>query len=428
MSLASLRARDYLTPGRLRQLWYPPILGVALALMMARMLMMARLLDVQQFAQFCAGLLVSSTFGMLGCLGLQSLLQREWPVYIVRGQEWRGLMRAAQCNLVAIACAAVCLVATLAGRPLAGLEPRLFAVGTLHGLTQQLFLIATVESRSRGDALRYSHENLVRAAAALGFGALAALTTHSAIWTLLSETIISLALSGWLFGLSAARGEARLRQVYVVAARGLGRVNWRSALTLLAVSGVAFVILNADRWVAAERLDLAMFGHYSFAWIVLLVAQALQVMINASGYPLLARRYATAGRAGALRMSAVLSGIALALGLVCAIPAWAILAYGIPRWFPGYSDTVGLVPLFLGVALLRLSDFWSSYLLIIGREARMLAVNASVATAGIIIWAALIQPWRAATLGLRDVAVLAAVMAVCGYLAVAGFAWRERVT
>jgi O-antigen/teichoic acid export membrane protein len=191
---------------------------------------------------------------------------------------------------------------------------------------------------------------------------------------------------------------------------------------------VAFVIVNADRWVAAERLDLAMFGHYSFAWIVLLVAQALQVMINASGYPLLARRYATAGRAGALRMSAALSGSALALGLVCAIPAWAILAYGIPRWFPGYSDTVGLVPLFLGVALLRLSDFWSSYLLIIGREARMLAVNAGVATAGIVIWAALIQPWRAATLGLRDVALLAAVMAVCGYLAVAGFAWRERVT
>lgn len=426
MPLASLRARIDLTPGRLRQLWYPPILGMALALMMARMLIMARVLDVQQFAQFCAGALVSSTFGMLGCLGLQSLLQREWPVYIVRGQEWRGLMRAAQCNLVAVACAAVCLLATLAGRPIAGIEPRLFAVGTVHGLAQQLFLIATVESRSRGDALRYSHENLLRSVAAVALGALVALTTGSAIWTLLTEALVSLALSKWLFDLSATRGAAQLRQVYGLAARGLGRVNWRSALTLLAVSGVGFVILSADRWVAADRLDLTRFAHYSFAWIVLLVAQALQVVINASAYPLLARCFASEGRAGALRVSALLSAMMLALGLVCVIPAWAMFAYGIPRWFPVYSDTVGLIPLFLGVALLRLSDFWSSYLLIIGREGRMLAVNFGVAAAGIVIWAALIQPWRPATLGLHDVALLAVVMAVCGYLAVAGFAWRER--
>jgi O-antigen/teichoic acid export membrane protein len=424
MPLASLRRR-YLTPDRVRQLWYPPILGTALALMMARMLIMARLLDVQQFAAFSAGALVSSTFGMLGCLGLQSLLQREWPVNLVRGQECRGLTRAAQCNLVAAACAVVCLLAALGGRPLAGIPPRLFAIGTLHGLSQQLFLIATVESRSRGDALRYAHENLARAVGALALGALAAVVSRSAVWTLLTEALVSLTLSATLFERSVIRGGARAGSVYLLAARTLGRVNWRSALMLLAVSGIGFVLLSADRWVAADRLDLTDFAHYSFAWIVLLVAQALQVVINASAYPLLARRYATDGRRGALRVSASLSGAALLSGLVCVLPAWAILAWGIPRWFPAYADTVQLMPLFLGVALLRVSDFWSSYLLIIGREGRMLAMNSGVAAAGLGIWAALVQPWRV-PLGQRDVALLAVVMAVCGYLAAAGFAWRER--
>jgi O-antigen/teichoic acid export membrane protein len=422
----SFRAKDYLTPHRVRQLWYPPILGAALALMMARVLIMARLLDVQQFAAFCGGALVSGTFGMLGCLGLQSLLQREWPVNILRGQERRGLVRAAQCNLVAVGCAAVGLLLPLAGRSIAGITPALFAVGTLHGLSQQLFLIATVESRSRGDALRYSQENLVRAAAALLLGALVAVATHSAVWTLTTEALISLALSDGLFRLSVARSSAKLCEVYGLAVRSLPRVNWRAAFTLLAISSVGFATLNADRWVAADRLDLGRFAHYSFAWILLMMAQALQVVINASAYPLLARRFVSHGSSGALRVCATLSSAALAVGLLCVVPAWAILAHAIPRWFPVYANTVALLPLFLGVALLRVSDFWSSYLLIVGRENRLLTLNCTVAVLSIGIWVALVHPWAPASLQLREVALLAVVMTVCGYVAVAGLSLRTR--
>lgn len=397
-----------------------------MGLMMVRMLIMARVLDVRQFGQFSEGMLVSSTFTMLGCLGLQSLLQREWPVNLVRGQERRGLVLAAQCSCVAFACAAVCGLATLSGRSLGGIAPPLLAVGTLHGLSQQLFLIATVESRSRGDALRFSGENLIRAAAALALGASVALVTHSAIWTLTIEAAVSLSLSGQLFQLSVARGSAALRQVYCLAVRGLPRVKWHSALTLFAVSGLGFAALNADRWVAADRLDLRSFGQYSFAWIILMFAQAAQLVVNASAYPLLARRFASQGQASALRVCARLSGASLGIGVVCVLPAWAVLAYAIPRWFPAYADTVGLLPFFLSVALLRISDFWSSYLLIIGRERRMLALNAGVASLSIGVWSILVRPWSSASLRPREVALLAVMMTVCGYLAVAAFAWRER--
>jgi O-antigen/teichoic acid export membrane protein len=425
MSPVKLRGLITVTPDRARQLLYIPILGAALALMMVRMLVMARLLDVPQFALFCGGTLVSSTFTMLGCLGLQSLLQREWPVNILRGQEYRGLIRAAQCNLVAVLCALGCTVVALGGRPLAGIAAPLLAVGTLHGLSQQLFLIATVESRSRGDVLRYSRDSLLRAALALTFGALVAVRSRSALATLGAEALISLALSGGLFRRSLRRGSAHVRQVYAAAARGLVRVNWRSSLTLLAVSGVSFVTLCADRWVAADRLDLRNFAQYSFAWIVLMVAQAVQVIINASTYPLLARRLAREGHGGALRVAARLSFATLAVGLVCALPAWLLLAYSIPRWFPQYADARALLPLFLGIALLRVSDFWTSYLLIIGREGRTLVLNTAVAALSIAVWAGLVRPWTAASLQLREVALLAVVMSVCAYLAVSGLAWRS---
>ena len=94
------------SPRRARQLWYAPVLTLAMGLMFVRSLVMARLLDVEAFGQYSAGILVSATFCMLGCLGLQSMLQREWPVHLVRGRERSGPVRAAQCHLVATACCA----------------------------------------------------------------------------------------------------------------------------------------------------------------------------------------------------------------------------------------------------------------------------------------------------------------------------------
>src|SRR5438105_6307399 len=148
-----LRRATALTPRRARQLWYAPLLAIAVALTMIRSLVIAQLLDVRGFGQFSGGILVSGTFCMLGCLGLQSMLQREWPVDLVRQRERAGLVRAAQCQLVALACFVLGLLAAAAGLAPPGMSPRLLAVGLVHGLSQQLFLVATIESRSRGDVL-----------------------------------------------------------------------------------------------------------------------------------------------------------------------------------------------------------------------------------------------------------------------------------
>lgn len=153
-----MRSIIALSPHRLRQLWYAPVLGLAMGLMMVRTLVMAKLLSVPSFAQYSGGLLVSSTFCMLGCLGLQSLLQREMPVQIVWHRERAAVVLLMQCLIVTTGCAIIGLLLVAAGFSVAGLTSNFLAIGIFHGLSQQVFLIATVESRSRGESLYFARQ------------------------------------------------------------------------------------------------------------------------------------------------------------------------------------------------------------------------------------------------------------------------------
>lgn len=412
--------------GRARQLWYAPLLAGAMGVMMARLLILANVLPVAEFARLSGGLLVSGTFCMLGCLGLQSQLQRQWPVNLIKGQERRGVVLAAQCILVALVCTVVAVIGILSGLSLAGMASSLLLVGILHGFSQQIFLIATVESRSRGDALRYSWENVVRSIGVFLFGLALAAWTRSAIWALAAETAVSILISWVLFRRSVALTSLRVFGAYRAAIRRLPRVDWMASVTLMTIAMVGFLTTNIDRWIAADRLGAHGFGIYSFAWIMLMVAQSAQAVINASLYPLLARTYASGGGRTAYRFCVQASLAVLVPGLVCAVPLCFALTWGIERWFHTYSSAANVFPFFFAVALLRMSDFWSSYLLIIGRELQLLAGNVVVLFAGIAIWFAVTRSWEALP-QLQQMGLLALVLAVLGYGAAAGFAWRSRV-
>ena len=145
-----IKLREFLTARRMKQLWYLPLLGTAMGLMMLRILAMARVLDVAGFGTYSAGLLISGTFCMLGCLGLQSILQRDMPVMLMRLRARAGLVLLLQCLLVALACASVGVLASGFVVSAGGLPSLALVVGIVHGLSQQVFLLVTVESRSRG--------------------------------------------------------------------------------------------------------------------------------------------------------------------------------------------------------------------------------------------------------------------------------------
>jgi O-antigen/teichoic acid export membrane protein len=415
-----------MTPQRLRQLWYIPLLCVAMGLMLVRSLVMARLLDVPGFAQFSAGLLVSSSFSMLGCLGLQSLLQRDMPVHIVRRRERAGAVLLMQCLLIALACALVCMSLAVIGVETAGLSSGQLAIAILHGLSQQVFVVATVESRSRSQPLMFARQMLLRAVVAFLFSCAAALIWRDAGAVLLAEAVVSLLLTQHVLSGVWRRMHSQARLTCHLALRRMGKVHWSAASALAAVAILSFLLLNVDRWVAARMLPPEGFAHYAFAWTVLMVAQSVQVVINASVFPILARRFGSAGAAASFRIAAGASGGALVAAALFAYPAYWIFTTAVDRWFPAYSEARPIIGIFMLIAVLRLSDFWTSQLVIIGLEKRLLMINVSVAVLVLCGWMAMLVGGPDAKIGLIDIAWLGLLLTGFCYVAAFMAAWTAR--
>jgi hypothetical protein len=103
-----------------------------------------------------------------------------------------------------------------------------------------------------------------------------------------------------------------------------------------------------------------------------------------------------------------------------------LLNHGITLWYPQYAASATLLPLFVLIAVLRVSDFWSSFLLIVGLEAWLLRLNVVAAVLGTATWAVWMQPWNSGPLTLQQVGWLAVVLTVFAYAAVVAASWRAR--
>jgi hypothetical protein len=78
-----------------------------------------------------------------------------------------------------------------------------------------------------------------------------------------------------------------------------------------------------------------------------------------------------------------------------------------------------LLPPFLLVAAFRVSDFWSSYMMITGYQDKLLKTNVLAGAAGALVWALATRPWDASPQTPQQLALLAAALCVSGYAAVA---------
>jgi len=371
----------------IRQFRYAPFLAVAMILMFVRSLVMARLLDLPAFATYSAGLLVSSSFGALGCLGVQLLLQRELPVMIVHRRESAGCLLVMQCVLTATGCFVIgAVVIMVGGIHLAGLPPAMLLLALIHGLAMQLFLVASVESRSRGQTMRYARQNLGRAVIILFAGAAVAGWVGGAAHVLFVEAVSSLVISGLIYRRQLHAISMHLNVTVTLAWRRLFQVKWSSALIILFVSLIGFLLMNADRWIAAECLSTHSFAQYSFAWTTLTISQSIQLIINSALFPSLARQFAINGPVSAFNTSIKTSLGILAGGVLFALPVWLVLDQSVGKWFPAYQEARALLPIFIALSIIRLSDFWSSYLLVVGRETLLLKVNLSGLSVAVAAW------------------------------------------
>jgi len=260
------------------------------------------------------------------------------------------------------------------------------AVSVLHGFSQQLFVLATVESRSRGEPLRFSLQNLSRATLVVGGAIVVAWQLRSPNITLLVEALLSLLVSWRITEKVLGGAPIRFRALFNLVVRRIPKIRWPDALALMAVMLVGFALTNLDRWLAASWLPTHQFASYAFAWILLTASQSVQSIINSSVYPSLARRYAVHGRSSSFRLAAGASVLFISASAILAGPMNYALSVLISTWFTEYRSSLPLIPVFMAVAVVRLSDFWSSHLIIIGQERLLLFINISVGTCVSIIW------------------------------------------
>jgi len=405
---------------------YAPLLASALAVMMARLLVAARLLEVDAFATYSAALLVSGSFCMLGCLGLQTMLQRDMPVLFFQGRSRRAMVLLAQAGVVAAACAAAggALAFALPGGAAGSvLDRTTIIVGLVHGLSQQVFVLVTVESRSRGLTVLFSGQYVVRSIAvfAAGIGMIAATGSGSAAAA--AEAAATLLVSAGVLEGSLRRASTTFAASMRLGGRRFHAIRWRAASALLAVMMATWLVQNADRWMAERSLDVAGFASYAFASNAIVVASAAQMMINAALFPKLARTYAASGAVPAFRSAAGISAALAVAGLVAAPAAWACWDLAVSRWYPQYAVSSTVAPLLIAVGVLRVSDYWSSFLLIVGAETRLLRATAAAALGAVGAWWFLSGSSAAASVA--SVGWLALSLAGATYLAGMAMAWKE---
>lgn len=395
---------------------YTPLLALAAAASFGKLIVYAGLLDVALFGALGKMLLASTLFGMVGGLGLYLVAGRDLPALLVAGRARRAVALLAQGAWVTTLTAAVGLLGAGFSVALFDLSAGELAFGLLHGWLQQLFMFAAFDNRSRLALIDYARDLLVRALLCAGAGAAAAVLGLGAIGVVVAEAAATALVGAGMTRGILRRARVRWRWLPRLASRRLARLPWRASLVLLAGSLAAFASFNLDRWIAAEVLDREAFGQYAFAWIALLAAQSVQMLVNSGLLPLVARRSATGQAGGALRLTALISGALLAAASLAGVVVGLVAAYAVERWLPKYAAALPLLPPILAAAALRVSDFWSSLLIVRKRENALLAAQ----TAGVIVCLAGFAVWKrsmgmpATPLALAWLAFAAALLSLLG--------------
>lgn len=406
----------------LRFFSYMPLLALSAVVSLAKLMIYARLVSADEYGAISQIFLVGNTFGIVGSLGFYLLGLRELPGLHVRRREFGMAVLLTQSIVVSTASA---LVAALLLIPFG--EAGVFsmkiggagvAVGLFYGWTQLCFQIATTDARSRLEMTRYSADVALRSIVTTAAGIIVILLGRRANVVALAESVVTLGMFVWV-GVGVV-AQAKIATVVLLrkAIRRLRLAAWRPATVLMLGSLLSFLTSAADRWLAAATLDLQQFGYYAFAWTSIAAAQTFQFLINASLFPLIGRRYWAKSAKDAFRLTAVLSLGLAALGALAAAILAPFVGLIVAQLFPHQAGAVPLIEPLLIAAVLRVADFWSSFLLVVRRETLLLNVQiVALGVAGIAFWAATLASGRAPTaesLSWLAVGLAAANFALCG--------------
>ncbi len=354
---------------------YTPILGFAALIAMIKLAIYAYFLDVNEFGLLSKLLLISFFFSVAGSCGFQHLAQRDLPAEFAAGRYRKGIVILGKAGIVtSVTALAICFI-PLFGFSLLGVPPLTFMFAVVHGWGQQIFMLVLIDSRSRLEMTRYSLQVLARTFLSFVTTVIVLMLGGDAISIVFSEMIITVLISAKIIRCSLHAAHLSISVFFRLSKKGYNQKEWYVSVVLLAGAVLSFLSVSVDRWFAANFLSGEDFGLYSFAWISLSAALSIQALLNAGFFPLLARKRVTESNKKVWHLTAIFSGGLLIIGLIAAFIANALAVWAIPIWYPKYVSTLPFfLPLLLAAAF-RVSDFWSSFLIIIHRQKSLLVLQ-----------------------------------------------------
>ena len=318
-------------------------------------------------------LLISGLFGTAGSLGFQLMAQRDLPALFAEGRYRNGLI--ALCKAITVTTTSAFLISafSLLNIPVLGVSGFLFCCSIVHGWSQQVFMLAVIDTRSRLEMMRYAKQVLFKTVvASFVAGGIAALG-GGPLGIIFAELFVTLLLSMRL--IAAITRNVERRFLWKISVRSFKGNDFSTALTLFLSTLLMFFSTNIDRWLAADRLTHDDFGLYSFAWISLTAALSFQALLNAGIFPLISKRRKEGHAKAAFRTTAYISVATLIVGAVVSVMVYLFAQWFLPNLYQRYAPALPLIMPLLFAAVLRLSDFWSSYLIVMHRQNLLMKIQ-----------------------------------------------------
>lgn len=360
-----LRAATYLS--------YTPLLGFAAFLSLIRITIYSRLLSVSDFGLLSKLLLISSIFSAAGSLGFQLMAQRDLPAFFSDGRYRQGLVLLCKAIVVTTVTALLASSVSLFHLPILGLSGLLLCCSIFHGWSQQVFILTVIDTRSRLEMMRYAKQILFKTVLVSVVAVIVAMLGGGAISVIFAELLMTLLFCAKFLGVIT--GSAKKRLIFAVGVRSFTRRDFSTALTLFVSTILIFLSTNIDRWLAADQLSHNDFGLYAFAWISLTAALSFQALLNAGILPLISKRRKEGQLTAAFNTTAYISVSMFVAGVILAAFVYWFAQWFLPNQYQRYAGALPLIMPLLLAAVLRLADFWSSYLVVMHRQSLLMKIQ-----------------------------------------------------
>ena len=324
-------------------------------------------LTADQFGTLSKSLIMSNTLITYAGLGMQHLILKKLPMYYTNHEKAKIDILLNQALVIftaaTILISTIIMIASVIGLNRGPLLPLMIV---FHSFFQFVFLIFQLNVRSQFEFLRYSGIALGRAV--LIFMLVLILVTYqpSLYYVLACEMFVNLLLVIYLVYNDSIKMTLSVR----VLIDGFSQLkdNMLNALKLLFLNGAAYSMMTFDKWLGVLVLSSATYAHYAVGILFLMTLETLQMILNISIFPILSRIVGKGDYAHAYRLTVKLSFTLLFLGLLAYYPLTSLLQIILRLFLPEYLQSVSLIKILILAGVIRLSDFFSTFCILIDKE------------------------------------------------------------